>query len=394
MNAVSEAGLTLNGPKCSFGTKEIKFWGMIYSAAGVHPDPEKIEALDNIPRPTNKKDLRSFVCMMQSNSEFIPNFAKKIAPLRDLASSNTRFKWSDHHQQTFESIIADFKECVALSYFDMNQNTFVFTDGHKSGLGAILAQGETRDKARPVAFASRCTNKAEKGYSQLDLEAMSVDYALRRFRNYLVGSPHNATVVTDHNPLLGVFNGKRSGSIRSERIKMRHQDIPFKVEYQKGSKNAADFLSRHARSWSSLSSKEQEESNDLTNLLYAIHVSPFIDAISIKTIAEHTSNDVILQKLLKLVKDGKTYTSDPDLKPFCKILSEITYTSNGVLFKYDKIILPQSLHDTTVKLAHAGGHPGQDRLKRRLRSHFFMLVIDSVVKTFVEQMPGLPSLYS
>jgi hypothetical protein len=41
----------------------------------------------------------------------------------------------------------------------MNLKTFVFTDGHKTGLSAMLAQGETRETARPVAFASRSTNK-------------------------------------------------------------------------------------------------------------------------------------------------------------------------------------------------------------------------------------------
>ena len=99
MDAIDNAGLTLNGLKCSLGKKEIKFWGMIYSAEGVRPDPEKVEALDNIPRPVNKKDLKSFICMMQSNSDFIHNLAKKIAPLRSLLNSNDRYKWLQPHQQ-------------------------------------------------------------------------------------------------------------------------------------------------------------------------------------------------------------------------------------------------------------------------------------------------------
>ena len=60
-------------------------------------------------------------------------------------------------------------------------------DGHKTGLSAILAQGETRDSAKPVAIASRATNVSEKWYPQLDLEAASIDFGLRRFREYLVG---------------------------------------------------------------------------------------------------------------------------------------------------------------------------------------------------------------
>ena len=43
---------------------------------------------------------------------------------------------------------------------------------HKTGLGAILAQGDSKETARPVAFTSRCTNKPESDYSQLDLEKL------------------------------------------------------------------------------------------------------------------------------------------------------------------------------------------------------------------------------
>ena len=73
-------------------------------------------------------------------------------------------------------------------------------------------------------MVSRSTSKVEQNYARLDLEAMAADYALRPFRTYLIGSPQENVIVTDHLPLLSVFNGKRSGSIRTEGIKLRHQD--------------------------------------------------------------------------------------------------------------------------------------------------------------------------
>ena len=108
------------------------------------------------------------------------------------------------------------------------QSQYIFTDAHITGLGAMLAQGDDVSSAKPVAFASRTTNKAEANYPQIDLEAMGLDFGLRRFRNYLVGAP-SVKLVTDHKPLLPIFNGNRKGSIRSEKIKMRHQDINFEV---------------------------------------------------------------------------------------------------------------------------------------------------------------------
>ena len=109
----------------------------------------------------------------------------------------------------------------------MNKPIYIFVDAHITGLGAILAQGDSIDTAKPVAFASRTTTSPETRYPQLDLEATSVDFGLRRFRQYIVGAPDEIHVVTDHQPLCSIFNGKRLGSVRTERIKMRHQDIRF-----------------------------------------------------------------------------------------------------------------------------------------------------------------------
>ena len=82
MEAISTAGLTLNPNKCTFARKKIHFWGMIFSADGMQLDPSKVDALNFISAPTNKDDLISFLCRMQSNSNFIKTFAQKAAPLR------------------------------------------------------------------------------------------------------------------------------------------------------------------------------------------------------------------------------------------------------------------------------------------------------------------------
>ena len=99
-------------------------WGMIYSACGVRPDPEKIDALKDLTHPTTKEDLKSFICMMQSNAE-LPNFSVKIHPLRQLLLDKSRFMWKELHQKTFEMIIGEFKKYTLLNYFDINKNTYV-----------------------------------------------------------------------------------------------------------------------------------------------------------------------------------------------------------------------------------------------------------------------------
>ena len=336
MKAVSLSGLTLNPKKCFFGLNEIKFWGMYFGKDGVKPDPEKIEALNHITRPENKEELVSFLCMMQANADFIENFAHKSACLRHLTKAKTKFQWGKEQEECYQSLIKCFKKDTLLRYFSMEKRTYIMADAHITGLGVALAQGDSIENAKPVAFASRATSQAEKNYPQLDLEAMALDYGLRRFRNYIVGSPHTIILVTDHKPLESVFNGNRKGSIRTERIKMRHQDIRYKVVYRKGKENSSDYLSRHAKPWKQVPVHEQGEASDLNNLLYTLHTTPIIDRITLASIAQATSKDEVLSDLRDMIKQGKTHmlkTAHEDLKRFGKILPEITVTGNGILLK-------------------------------------------------------------
>ena len=83
MKDISSVGLILNPNKCKFGSKETKFWGTVNSSEGMKPDPVKIDAL-KYTAPTNKDELISFLCIMQSNSDFIENFAQNSGTLREL----------------------------------------------------------------------------------------------------------------------------------------------------------------------------------------------------------------------------------------------------------------------------------------------------------------------
>ena len=167
--------------------------------------------------------------------------------------------------------------------------------------GSERAQGDSIENAKPVAIASRTTNTSEQKYLQIDLEALAIDFALRRFRHYIVGSPTKIQVITDHQPLCSIFNGKRQGSIRNERIKLRHQGIRFTVTYQRGKINQSDYLSRHTKPIEKLTREEQQETDHLNNLLYMLHTAPIIDCMGIGTIAQVTKNDPILSKIATLI---------------------------------------------------------------------------------------------
>ena len=62
--------------------------GNIVRAVGVSPDPEKIEAIVNLPAPKNIREIRSFLGMVNQLLKFTEHLADKTKPLRDLLSKN------------------------------------------------------------------------------------------------------------------------------------------------------------------------------------------------------------------------------------------------------------------------------------------------------------------
>ena len=73
-------------------------------------------------------------------------------------------------------------------------------------------------------------------------------------------------------------------------------------------------------------------------------MTPVVDRISLKVIAEETAKDKVLSEIQKMVKSGKTWIpkhADENLRSFKAVLPEITITGNGILLKGDRIILPE-----------------------------------------------------
>ena len=370
LQVIAKSGMTLNPDKCMFDKEEIPFWGLRVCKDGIKPDPEKVKALQHASRPRSKDELQSFLCMIQSNKDFIPDLASKTMNLRMRTKKHSRFTWDKECQREFDRLKVAFREDTLLRHFNPEEDTFIFVDAHLSGLSAILMQGETSDSAKPVAFASRATTPVEQRYPQLDLEALAIDFGLRRFRYFIAGGPE-IKVVTDHKPLVSIFSNARKGSVRTDRIKLRHQDMKYKVIWKEGKVNPADYLSRHATPFSSISRDQQKETSELEKTVWLLQYAPYTESISMSRIIDETDKDKTLHALKKYIRKGYVPKTKANLAPFKKIFAELTISDEELIMKGERIILPESLWDIALVKAHQGGHPGMNSLKRRLRSHFW-----------------------
>ena len=88
---------------------------------------------------------------------------------------------------------------------------------------------------------------AEKNYSQIDKEGLSVIFGVKKFHQYLFGNTF--TIYTDHKPLLGLFGEERAiPQMEADRIRrwaLTLATYSYKLEYKPGKYHGnADGLSR------------------------------------------------------------------------------------------------------------------------------------------------------
>ena len=79
---LGNANVTLNAENCVFNVSSVKFLGQIVGADGIKPDPEKIQAILEMPHPTNLHEVRSFLGMVNQLSKFTTNLADLTKPIR------------------------------------------------------------------------------------------------------------------------------------------------------------------------------------------------------------------------------------------------------------------------------------------------------------------------
>jgi len=98
-----KANLKLQPDKCEFLKNEITYLGHVISKDGVKPDPKKLEAVRQFPRPKTPKNIKQFLGLAGDYRRFIPNFSTLAKPLTNLLRNDMRFDWTFAQKQSYEN---------------------------------------------------------------------------------------------------------------------------------------------------------------------------------------------------------------------------------------------------------------------------------------------------
>ena len=226
-----------------FKMPQLTFMGYLLSRKGIGPTDQHVEAVAGLRNPQmQRKEVQSFLGLMNLSARFIPNLASIKEPLRKLTRKDVPFKWGTEQEVAFETLKSNRGRTQTLAYFDRNAEVAkLITDASPVGLGAVLTQVQ-EGQERVIAYASHAFTGVERRYSQTEREALGLVWGCERFHMYLYGMEF--TLLTDHKPLETIYSTSSHNSARIERWVLRLQPYKFRVQYVPSKQNIADSLSR------------------------------------------------------------------------------------------------------------------------------------------------------
>ena len=373
LTRLRDQNITLRREKCEFNRTELKFYGFVFSDKGMTADPEKIKAISNLEKPTTIGELKSFLGMTNYCSRFIQNYSDVTEPLRQLTHEDTPWSWGKTQDSAFDQVKDMLMRHPTLAYFDPSKKTSLAVDASPTGLGGILTQEDSKGTRYTVAYASKALSDVERRYSQTEREALAIIWACEHYHLYIYGQP--ITVFTDHKPLLGMFNKPGAKlSARVERWAIRLQPYDVTLEYQKGSDNPADYMSRHPDKSTQPTARASKFAEEYVNFL-SDESRPV--ALTEEDLISATQKDETLLAVTKSLTTGNW--DPPEVTPYLNVKDELSLTKDGLILRGTRICVPKDLQDQTVELAHLG-HQGITRTKALIREKVWFPNIDKLVE--------------
>jgi len=123
--------------KCKWFESSVEYLGHVISKHGRSQSPSLTQAICNAPRPSNLKELRSFLGLINFYS-FLPSASTILKPLRQLTEKSAKFSWSSMCENAFQVAKQLLLKFNLLIHYDPTKDIVVLTDASPAGVSCVL----------------------------------------------------------------------------------------------------------------------------------------------------------------------------------------------------------------------------------------------------------------
>eukprot|EP00253_Pinus_taeda_P032411 PITA_32411 len=181
-------GISLNPKKSLLGLEEGKLLGHIISKYGIRIDPDRIQAILQVPHPRNIKELQAFLGKINFLRRSIPNLAELIRLLNNMLKKDAKVKWTVEAKQAFEEIKIALTKTPVLTSPRFDRDFIIFSFASEHTIAAVLLQKDDLGCEKPIAFFNRALRDVPLKYHIMEKKAYALVKAIKDFRVYILYS--------------------------------------------------------------------------------------------------------------------------------------------------------------------------------------------------------------
>ena len=139
-----KCNVKLHFDKLQYKQNDIDFFGETYTTSGLKPARSKVSAITAMPSSTNKKQVQSFIGMVNYLSKFLPRLSELVELIRKLSKDKVSFNWGPEHQAAFQQMNKEISCAPVLAYYNPKKQTMLQTDANIKGLGAFYLKKKSQ----------------------------------------------------------------------------------------------------------------------------------------------------------------------------------------------------------------------------------------------------------
>ena len=237
-NRLERFGLKMKKEKCDFFKKHIQYLGHLIVEEGFTPLPEKLESIQNMPRPKTPEEVKQFLGLIGYYRKFVPRFSDLVRSLTNLTRHDTEFIWTEKCDKAFKHLKDLLMEHPILRYPDPNRSYTLFMDASGIRWAGVLMQEFEDDKGKkkqhPICYVSGQFRGSQQNWAALTKEAYAIYMAVRKLSFYITDA--EVTIKCDHLPLKK-FLQKQTLNAKVNNWAVELEQFNLKLEWIQGMKN-------------------------------------------------------------------------------------------------------------------------------------------------------------
>ncbi|XP_062557343.1 uncharacterized protein K02A2.6-like [Armigeres subalbatus] len=146
LQRLEEHGMRLNVAKCEFFADCIEYCGFVVDKEGIRKMKNKVDAIQEMPRPRNREQVRAFVGLINYYGRFMKNLSSRIYPINNLLKDNVTFKWDDDCEKAFVWVKNEMQSDRVLAHYDPKVPLVLASDASPYGVGAENANADAMSR--------------------------------------------------------------------------------------------------------------------------------------------------------------------------------------------------------------------------------------------------------